>query len=137
MINGAKMYITNGPRADFVLLVTRTSDVPGHKGISLFLVDMDSPGISVSRKLDKVGMRSSDTAELIFEDVRVPTENLLGEEGKGFYQIMWELQGERLYGAAACVKLLRSFLMNGHSIMRKREKLLTNLLINFKSSLIY
>jgi alkylation response protein AidB-like acyl-CoA dehydrogenase len=103
IINGAKMYITNGPRADFVLLVTRTSDIPGHKGISLFLVDMDTPGVSVSRKLDKVGMRSSDTAELIFENVRVPHESLLGEEGKGFYQIMWELQGERLYGAAACV----------------------------------
>ncbi|QQK81810.1 acyl-CoA dehydrogenase family protein [Salicibibacter cibi] len=103
VINGAKTYITNGPRADFITLVTRTSDEPGYKGISLFLVESDRPGFSVSKKLDKVGMRASDTAELIFEDVRVPHENLLGVEGQGFYQIMWELQGERLISAAGAV----------------------------------
>ncbi|MYL32082.1 acyl-CoA dehydrogenase [Pontibacillus yanchengensis] len=103
VINGSKTYITNGPRADFVTLVTRTSDEPGYKGISLFLVESDRPGFSVSKKLEKVGMRSSDTAELIFEDVRVPHENLLGEEGKGFAQIMWQLQGERMVGAAGAI----------------------------------
>ncbi len=103
VINGSKMYITNGPRADFITLVTRTSDDPGYRGISLFLVDLDLPGVTVSKTLDKVGMRSSDTAELIFEDVRVPHENLLGEEGKGFYHIMWELQGERIISAAGAV----------------------------------
>lgn len=103
VIRGRKMFITNGPRADFITLVARTSDEPGYRGISLFLVELDRPGVSVGRKLDKVGMRSSDTAELIFDDVRVPAENLLGEEGKGFYQIMWELQGERMIAAAGCV----------------------------------
>ncbi|MFF3101583.1 acyl-CoA dehydrogenase family protein [Viridibacillus arvi] len=103
IINGSKMFITNGTRADFVTLVTRTSDEPGYKGISLFLVDLDSPGVSVSRKLDKVGMRSSDTAELIFDNVRVPEANLLGEEGKGFSYIMWELQGERMISAAGSI----------------------------------
>lgn len=103
VINGSKMFITNGPRADFVTLVTRTSDDPGYKGISIFLVELDRPGVSVSRPLQKVGMRSSDTAELIFDNVRVPHANLLGEEGKGFSYIMWELQGERMIGAAGSI----------------------------------
>ncbi|MFC0524669.1 acyl-CoA dehydrogenase family protein [Pontibacillus salicampi] len=103
VINGSKTYITNGPRADFVTLVTRTSDEPGYKGISLFLVESDRLGFSVSKKLDKVGMRSSDTAELIFDNVRVPHANLLGEEGNGFAHIMWELQGERMIGAAGAI----------------------------------
>src|SRR5699024_618520 len=78
----------------------RTSEQPGYKGISLFVVELDQPGVTVSKVLNKVGMRSSETAELVFEDVRVPKDNLLGEEGKGFYQIMWELQGERISSAA-------------------------------------
>ncbi|PLS18784.1 acyl-CoA dehydrogenase [Bacillus sp. M6-12] len=106
VINGTKMYITNGPRADFVTLVTRTSDAPGYKGISLFLVETNRPGFSISRKLDKVGMRSSDTAELIFDNVRVPNENLLGEEGKGFYQLMWQLQSERMIASGAAIGLM-------------------------------
>lgn len=103
VINGTKTFITNGPRCDFVTLVVRTSDEPGYRGISLFLVESDREGFSVGRKLDKVGMRSSDMAELIFDNVRVPAENLLGEEGRGFYQIMWQLQGERLIGAAGAI----------------------------------
>ncbi|MGM7680822.1 acyl-CoA dehydrogenase family protein [Cytobacillus sp. Hm23] len=103
VINGAKTFITNGPSADFITLVTRTSDCPGYKGISLFLVETNRPGCTVSKKLDKVGMRSSDTAEFVFEDVRVPHENLLGQEGRGFAQIMWELQGERLIAAAGAI----------------------------------
>jgi alkylation response protein AidB-like acyl-CoA dehydrogenase len=105
IINGSKTFITNGPRADFVTLVTRTSDELGFKGISLFIVEKDRPGFTVSKKLDKVGMRTSDTAELVFDNVRVPHENLLGEEGKGFYHIMWQLQGERLIGTAASIGL--------------------------------
>ncbi|PIC85132.1 acyl-CoA dehydrogenase [Sporosarcina sp. P20a] len=108
IINGTKMYITNGSRADFVTLVTRTSDEPGYKGLSLILVDLDSPGVSISKRLDKVGMRSSDTAEIIFDNVSVPEANLLGEEGKGFSYIMWELQGERLISAAASIGLAES-----------------------------
>jgi alkylation response protein AidB-like acyl-CoA dehydrogenase len=103
VINGSKTFITNGARADFIVLVTKTSADAGYDGFSLFVVDKDTAGFHVSRKLDKLGMHSSDTAELTFEDVRVPAENLLGEEGKGFYHIMWELQGERLIGAAGAV----------------------------------
>jgi len=103
VINGTKTFITNGTRADFVTLVTRTSDDPGPNGISLFLVETNRPGFSVGKKLDKVGMRSSDTAELIFDNVRIPHENLLGEEGRGFYQIMWQLQGERMIGADSAI----------------------------------
>jgi alkylation response protein AidB-like acyl-CoA dehydrogenase len=103
IINGAKTFITNGARADFIVLVTKTDPEAGYDGFSLFVVDTETPGYQVSKKLEKLGMHSSDTAELAFEDMRVPAENLLGEEGKGFYHIMWELQGERLIGAAGAV----------------------------------
>jgi acyl-CoA dehydrogenase len=103
VINGRKIFITNGVRADFITLMARTGEKKGYKGFSLFLVDKDTPGFSVTRKLGKLGMRSSDTAELLFEDCRVPADALLGEEGKGFYHIMWELQGERIMGAANAV----------------------------------
>jgi alkylation response protein AidB-like acyl-CoA dehydrogenase len=103
VINGSKTFITNGARADFIVLVTKTDPEAGYDGFSLFVVDKDTPGFHVSKKLEKLGMHSSDTAELTFEDVRVPAENMLGEEGKGFYHIMWELQGERLIGAAGSV----------------------------------
>ena len=103
VIDGAKTYITNGHRADFIVLVVKTDPDAGHDGISLFLVDMDLPGVVREQRLQKLGMHSSDTALLAFQDVRVPADALLGQEGKGFYHIMWELQGERLIGAAGCV----------------------------------
>ena len=103
VVNGRKTFITNGCRADFLLLVAKTDPTQRHAGISLLLVDTDTPGFHVTRRLEKVGMLSSDTAELAFDDMRVPASNLLGEEGAGFNQIMWELQGERLSAAAgAC-----------------------------------
>jgi alkylation response protein AidB-like acyl-CoA dehydrogenase len=98
VINGSKTYITNGHRADFIVLVTRTDDTH-----TLFLVDMDLPGVIREKRLQKLGMHASDTALLAFQDVRVPADAVLGEVGKGFYHIMWELQGERLIGAAGCV----------------------------------
>ncbi|MGQ9558253.1 MAG: acyl-CoA dehydrogenase family protein [Desulfurispora sp.] len=103
VINGRKIFITNGVRADFIVLVAKTDPALGYNGVSLFLVDKGTPGFYVTRKLEKVGMRSSDTAELLFEDCRVPVENLLGQENRGFHQIMWELQGERLMGMACAV----------------------------------
>jgi alkylation response protein AidB-like acyl-CoA dehydrogenase len=103
VINGSKTYITNGHRADFIVLVTKTDPDAGHDGFTLFLVDMDSPGVVREKKLEKLGMHASDTALLAFQDVRVPADAVLGTVGKGFYQIMWELQGERLIGAAGCV----------------------------------
>jgi alkylation response protein AidB-like acyl-CoA dehydrogenase len=103
VINGSKTFITNGHRADFIVLVTRTDKDAGYDGFTLFLVDMDTPGVIREEKLRKLGMHASDTALLAFQDVRVPNDAVLGEIGKGFYHIMWELQGERLIGAAGCV----------------------------------
>jgi alkylation response protein AidB-like acyl-CoA dehydrogenase len=103
VINGSKTYITNGHRADFIVLVTKTDPDQGYDGFTLFLVDMDLPGVVREKKLEKLGMHASDTALLAFNDVRVPDSAILGEVGKGFYHIMWELQGERLIGAAGCV----------------------------------
>jgi len=103
VINGSKTFITNGHRADYIVLVTKTDKEAGYDGFTLFLVDMDSPGVIREEKLRKLGMHASDTALLAFQDVRVPHEAVLGEVGKGFYHIMWELQGERLIGAAGCV----------------------------------
>jgi alkylation response protein AidB-like acyl-CoA dehydrogenase len=100
VINGSKTYITNGHRADFIVLVTKTDPDAGYDGFTLFIVDMDAPGVVREEKLQKLGMHASDTALLAFQDVRVPDSAVLGEVGKGFYQIMWELQGERLIGAA-------------------------------------
>jgi alkylation response protein AidB-like acyl-CoA dehydrogenase len=109
VVNGSKTFITNGARADFIVLVVKTDPDKAHDGMSLLVVDLRDengetvPGFSVSRKLEKMGMHSSDTAELAFEDVRVPVENLLGEEGKGFYHIAWELQSERMVACAGAV----------------------------------
>jgi alkylation response protein AidB-like acyl-CoA dehydrogenase len=103
VINGSKTYITNGHRADFIVLVTKTDPDAGYDGFTLFLVDMDLPGVVREKKLEKLGMHASDTALLAFQDVRVPADAVLGEIGKGFYHIMWELQGERLIGAAGAV----------------------------------
>jgi alkylation response protein AidB-like acyl-CoA dehydrogenase len=103
VINGRKIFITNGCRAHFCTLVARTDKPSGYHGFSLFLVPTDTPGWEVTRRLDKLGMHSSDTAEIVMEDMRLPSDALLGEEGKGFYQIMWELQGERLVAAAGAV----------------------------------
>jgi alkylation response protein AidB-like acyl-CoA dehydrogenase len=103
VINGSKTYITNGHRADVIVLVTKTDPDAGYDGFSLFLVPMDSPGVIREKKLQKMGMHASDTALLAFQDVRVPASAVLGEVGKGFYHIMWELQGERMIGAAGSV----------------------------------
>src|SRR4051794_34260853 len=102
-INGSKTYITNGHRADVIVLVTKTDPDAGYDGFTLFLVPMDAPGVIREKKLEKLGMHASDTALLAFQDVRVPDTAVLGQVGKGFYHIMWELQGERLIGAAGCV----------------------------------
>src|ERR1700754_2622220 len=103
VINGSKTYITNGHRADFIVLVTKTDPDAGYDGFSLFIVDMDLPGVVREKRLQKLGMHASDTALLAFQDVRVPESAVLGQVGKGFYHIMWELQGERMIGAAGCV----------------------------------
>jgi len=103
VINGSKTYITNGHRADVIVLVTKTDTDAGYDGFTLFLVPMDAEGVIREKRLKKLGMHASDTALLAFQDVHVPESAVLGQIGKGFYHIMWELQGERLIGAAGCV----------------------------------
>jgi alkylation response protein AidB-like acyl-CoA dehydrogenase len=103
VINGSKTYITNGHRSDAIVLVTKTDPDAGYDGFTLFLVPMDAPGVIREARLKKLGMHASDTALLAFQDVRVPDSARLGEVGKGFYNIMWELQAERMIGAAGSV----------------------------------
>ncbi|MSP73746.1 MAG: acyl-CoA dehydrogenase [Myxococcales bacterium] len=95
VIKGAKMFITSGARADFISVLARTGDDP-HAGLTFFVVERDRPGFSVSRALKKTGWRASDTAELSFDDVFVPTENRIGAEGTGFQALMHNFQNERL-----------------------------------------
>lgn len=99
VINGSKMYITNGTQADWLCLLARTSPGQGYQGMSLIVVPTNVPGFSVSRKLKKLGNHSSDTAVLSFENVRVPISHRIGEEGLGFYYQMEQFQIERLVGA--------------------------------------
>jgi acyl-CoA dehydrogenase len=114
VLNGAKMFITNGVMADLYFVAARIQDASPttkrHGGISMFLVERNTPGFSVSRKLDKMGNRASDTAELAFQDMRVPAENLLGQEGQGFYEVMRVFQRERLvaglHAVAGCQRAL-------------------------------
>ncbi len=96
VLNGTKMFITNGALADLYFVAAKTDPAAGSKGVSMFIVEKGTPGFSVSRRLDKHGWRSSDTAELVFDGCRVPGENLLGEEGRGFYSIMRNFQNERI-----------------------------------------
>jgi citronellyl-CoA dehydrogenase len=95
VLNGTKTYITNGTQADFLTLLARTSDDPGYHSFSLLVVPTNLPGFQVSRKLNKMGCHSSDTAELFFDDMRIPAENLIGKEGEGFIYQMQQFQHER------------------------------------------
>jgi acyl-CoA dehydrogenase len=103
VLNGRKIFITNGARCQWCLVVAKTDVEAGHKGFSLFIVPKETPGFHVTRTLKKLGMHSSDTAELLFEDCRVPAGLRLGEEGEGWTNLMWELQGERLIAACGQV----------------------------------
>ncbi|MBU2547852.1 MAG: acyl-CoA dehydrogenase family protein [Proteobacteria bacterium] len=98
VINGSKTFITNGVSADFITLLARSSNDPGYHAFSLIVVPTNTPGFQVSKKLDKLGMRCSDTAELFFDDVRVPASHLIGQEGEGFILQMKQFQHERYSG---------------------------------------
>ncbi|KJE26375.1 hypothetical protein LG52_1754 [Geobacillus kaustophilus] len=103
IVNGQKTFITNGIHADLIIVACKTDPQakPPHRGISLLVVERDTPGFTRGRKLEKVGLHAQDTAELFFQDAKVPAYNLLGEEGKGFYYLMEKLQQERLVVAIA------------------------------------
>ncbi|HWB44273.1 MAG TPA: acyl-CoA dehydrogenase family protein [Hyphomicrobiaceae bacterium] len=104
VLNGAKMFITNGVLADVYFVAAKTDpQAKGSRGISMFIVEKGTPGFRVGRALDKMGWRSSDTAELVFEDCLVPEENLLGEQNAGFYAVMKNFQRERIAAAAMSV----------------------------------
>jgi acyl-CoA dehydrogenase len=103
VVNGSKTFITNGVRADFVVTAVKTTEDGGHQGLSFMVLEKEMEGYAVSKKLEKLGWRASDTAELAFDDVFVPDENLLGEENKGFYLIMANFQWERLVMALGSV----------------------------------
>ncbi len=118
-INGSKIFITNGARADFVIVLAKTAAEKGYQGYTSFVVDTKSPGFSVSRKLSKLGWHSSDTAELNFVDVIVPKEMVLGDEGAGWIQSMSSLEWERIMltlnsiaGARECLKSTLEYVKN-------------------------
>ncbi len=109
LINGSKTFITNGYLADVVVLAAKTNPHEGAKGISLFLVERDMPGFSKGKPFEKVGLHAQDTCELFFDNVAVPKENLLGEEGKGFGYLMTELAQERLVVAQSAISLAEAY----------------------------
>ena len=106
LINGSKIFITNGTQADWICLLANTGDGPRHANKSLICVPMNTPGITIAKKLDKLGMRSSDTALIYFEDVRVPQSNRIGEEGQGVVYQMNQFQEERLWVAAKSLRMM-------------------------------
>ena len=120
IISGQKLYITNGLQADWVCVLARTSDEPGARGMSQIIVPTDAPGFSVSRKLDKLGMRSSDTAEMAFDEVRVPADHLIGDEGRGFHQQMQQFQDERMVAAYQMVGAMDTALVRTGEYLRER-----------------
>jgi acyl-CoA dehydrogenase len=124
VLNGSKMFITNGAQADIYVVAARIEsgdERKRHRGISMFLVERDTPGFSVSRTLDKMGMRASDTAELSFQDMRVPAEQLLGREGLGFYEVMRIFQRERLVAGLHAVAMCDRALEDTIAYVRERH----------------
>jgi acyl-CoA dehydrogenase len=121
LINGSKTFITNASHANFFTIFAKTDPSAGHRGMSAFIIDRNSPGVKVGRKFDKLGQRASDTAEIVFEDVEVPTENLLGQEGQGFYLAMKVFDYSRPGVAAAAVGLQRRALEESVRYAKERH----------------
>jgi len=121
VINGTKLYITNGTQADWICLLARTSDEGGFRGITQIIVPTDTPGFVVSRKLHKLGNRASDTAELSFSDMRVSVENTIGEVGRGFQQQMAQFQNERMIGVYCAVGQMEVALERTLAYLRERR----------------
>ena len=121
VVNGSKTFITNGVRADFLVCAVKTTESGGHQGISFLILEREMPGYEVVTKLEKMGWRSSDTAELSFSDVEVPAENLLGEENRGFYLIMENFAWERLLMSLGAVGAMQRLLEVALDYCRERE----------------
>ena len=135
VINGSKMWITNGLKADWCCLLANTSDGPAHKNKSLIVVPMDAPGIT-KQKIKKVGMNSSDTAQLFFDNVRVPKRNLIGQEGLGFTFQMLQFQEERLWGSASSLRSMDRLIDQTIEYTRQRQafgkSILDNQVVHFR-----
>jgi alkylation response protein AidB-like acyl-CoA dehydrogenase len=121
VVNGAKTFITNGVRADFLVCACKTSEAGGHGGISFLVLEREMPGYEVSRKLEKMGWHSSDTGEISFSDVEVPAENLLGEENGGFKLIMANFAWERLLMAIGAVGAMQRLIETTVAYAQDRE----------------
>jgi citronellyl-CoA dehydrogenase len=138
IINGGKMWITNGAQADWMCMLANTSDGPLHTSKSLICVPLKSRGVTIARKLDKLGMRCSDTAQIFFEDVRVPQRNRIGEEGRGFVYQMGQFQEERLWSATSQLRPLDQAVSDTIEYTKTREafgrRLIDNQSIRFRLS---
>jgi citronellyl-CoA dehydrogenase len=136
IINGGKMWTTNGTQADFCVVLANTSEGAPHRNKSLIVVPMKTPGVSVARKLRKIGMNSSDTAQLYFDDVRVPQHYRIGDEGMGFIYQMEQFQVERLWGALNAGGLLLRVIDDTIAYTRERRafgrSILDNQWVQFK-----
>jgi citronellyl-CoA dehydrogenase len=136
IINGTKMWITNSTQADFICLLVNTSDDKPHQNKSLVIVPTNTPGISFSERLNKLGMRSSDTAQIFFDDVRVPQRHRIGEEGAGFIYQMLQFQEERLFAAAGNLKSLELCIQDTIAYTRDRQafgkSILDNQVVHFR-----
>ncbi len=136
VVNGSKIYITNSIQADWLCVLARTSDEGGYQGMSQIIVPTDAPGFEVSRKLDKLGMRASDTGLLSFTDVRVPLENAVGTVGMGFQQQMAQFVGERMWASYQAVGGMERALERTRAYLKDRvvfgKPLLKNQYIQYK-----
>lgn len=136
IINGSKMWITNGCQADWMCLLANTSTGPSHKNKSLICLPMKTPGVHVTKKIDKMGMKSSDTAQIFFEDVRVPSRYLIGEEGMGFIYQMLQFQEERMWGVANVLTPMENILQETIKYTSERkiynQRLLDNQIVHFR-----
>ena len=136
IINGTKMWISNSTQADYFCLLANTSEGQRHKNKSLIIVPSDTPGVSLSEPLNKLGMRSSDTAQIFFDSVRVPQRNRIGEEGMGFMYQMFQFQEERIYAAASALKSYENIIQETIEYTKQRETfgkpILDNQIVQFK-----
>ncbi|KAH3703208.1 hypothetical protein DPMN_078239, partial [Dreissena polymorpha] len=121
VINGGKMWTTNGLQADWMCLLANTGQGPAHRNKSLICLPMKTKGVHISKKIEKMGMWSSDTAQVFFEDVRVPQEYLIGEEGQGFTYQMIQFQAERMWGAAATLIPLQNIIQDTIAYTQSRK----------------
>nr|XP_032818458.1 probable acyl-CoA dehydrogenase 6 [Petromyzon marinus] len=136
VINGGKMWITSGSQADWMCMLANTSAGPPHKNKSLICVPMDRSGVHVAKNLDKIGMHSSDTAQIFFEDVRVPAKFCIGEEGKGFTYQMLQFQQERLWATANILHPMEVVIQETIEYTRSRQAfgqpILNNQMVHFR-----